>query len=384
MKTWQWPFLIAVVASIAQPSRAGTAIKPIEPTMLAPLVAAGTLPPVAQRLPVTPMIADMSPKWRSTGRHGGALRLLMGRSKDIRMLVVYGYARLVAHDHKLELRPDILERYEVEDGRRFRLYLRKGHRWSDGQPFTAEDFRYYWEDIANHRELAPLGPPRLLVVDGEKAQFRVIDETTVEFSWSKPNPYFLPAIAGTTPLYIYRPAHYLKKFHARYADPAKLEAMVKKSRRRNWAALHNRLDNQYKNDNPDLPTLQPWINHTKPPAQRFEFTRNPYYHRIDPAGRQLPYIDKVFMVIAHSKIIPLKAGAGEADLQARGLHFNNYTFLKEAERSENQRVRLWRTAKGAKLALFPNLNINDPVWRKLVRDVRFRRALSLFRTAVTN
>ena len=377
MKSWQWRLAAATVASLLAPPLTAGTIKPIEPAMLAPLVAAGTLPPVAQRLPVMPMVADMSPKWRQPGRHGGVLRLIMGRSKDIRMLVVYGYARLVGHDHNMELRPDILERYEVEDGRKFRLYLRKGHRWSDGHPFTAEDFRYYWEDIANLRELAPLGPPRLLVVEGEKAQFRVIDETTVEFSWSKPNPNFLPAIAGTTPLYLYRPAHYLKQFHARYTDPAKLKALVRKSRRRNWAALHNRLDNQYKNDNPKLPTLQPWINRTKPPAQRFEFARNPYYHRIDPAGHQLPYIDKVFMVIAHSKIIPLKAGAGESDLQARGLHFNNYTFLKEAERTEDQRVRLWRTAKGAKLALFPNLNINDPVWRKLVRDVRFRRALSL-------
>ncbi len=377
MKAWQWPFLIAVAASIADPSLAANGIKLVEPPMLASLVAAGTLPPVARRMPATPMVADMSPKWRSPGRHGGALRLLMGRSKDIRMLVVYGYARLVSYDHNMELRPDILERYEVEDGRRFRLYLRKGHRWSDGHPFTAEDFRYYWEDIANHPMLAPLGPPRLLVVGAEKAQFRVIDETTVEYSWSKPNPNFLPAIAGTTPLYIYRPAHYLKQYHARYADAAKLKEMVKKSRRRNWAALHNRLDNQYKNDNPDLPTLQPWINRTKPPAQRFEFSRNPFYYRVDPTGRQLPYIDKVFIVVAHAKIIPLKAGAGEADLQARGLHFNNYTFLKATERKENQRVRLWRTAKGAKLALFPNLNVNDPVWRKLTRDVRFRRALSL-------
>ncbi len=377
MITWRLPLLIAAAACVAAPLRAEAPIKPIEPSALAALVAAGKLPPVAQRLPMTPMIADMSPKWRKPGRHGGALRLLMGRSKDIRMLVVYGYARLVAYDHNMELRPDILERYEVEDGRRFRLHLRKGHRWSDGHPFTSEDFRYYWEDIANRKELAPLGPPRLLVVDGEKARFRVIDETTVEYSWSKPNPNFLPAIAGTTPLYIYRPAHYLKHYHAHYADPVELKAMVRKSRRRNWAALHNRLDNQYKNDNPKLPTLQPWINRTKPPAQRFEFTRNPYYHRVDPAGRQLPYIDKVFIVVAHHKIIPLKTGAGESDLQARGLNFNNYTFLKQGERKENQRVRLWRTAKGAKLALFPNLNINDPVWRKLVRDVRFRRALSL-------
>ena len=377
MKIRIWLSLFAAAASFTPASLAANSITPIEPPMLAPLVAAGKLLPVAQRLPVIPMVADMTPKWRMPGRHGGELRLLMGRSKDIRMLVVYGYARLVAYDHNMELRPDILERYEVEDGRRFRLYLRKGHRWSDGHPFTAEDFRYYWEDIANRRELAPLGPPRILMVDGEKARFRVIDETTVEYSWSRPNPYFLPAIAGATPLYIYRPAHYLRMYHTRYADPKTLKALVRKKRRRNWAALHNRLDNQYKNDNPKLPTLQPWINRTKPPAQRFEFTRNPFYHRIDPQGHQLPYIDKVFIVVAHHKIIPLKAGAGEADLQARGLHFNNYTFLKEAEKTEDQRVRLWRTAKGAKLALFPNLNVNDPAWRKLVRDVRFRRALSL-------
>ncbi len=179
MRTWQWRFAVAAAASILASSLGAATIKPIEPPMLAPLVAAGKLPPVAQRLPVSPMVADMSPKWRQPGRYGGALRLLMGRSKDIRMLVVYGYARLVGYDHDMELRPDLLERYEVEDGRRFRLFLRKGHRWSDGAPFTAEDFRYYWDDIANHRELAPLGPPRVLVVDGEKARFRVIDETTV-------------------------------------------------------------------------------------------------------------------------------------------------------------------------------------------------------------
>ena len=69
--------------------------------------------------------------------------------------------------------------------------------------------------------------------------------------------------------------------------------MVKKSGRRNWAALHNRRDNQYKNDNPKLPTLQPWVLRTKPPAQRFIFERNPYYHRIDQNGRQLPYADRV-------------------------------------------------------------------------------------------
>ena len=162
-----------------------------------------------------------------------------------------------------------------------------------------------------------------------------------------------------------------------YADADRLAKLVKKSGRRNWAALHNRRDNQYKNDNPKLPTLQPWGLKTKPPAQRFLFARNPYYHRVDQTGRQLPYADRVAMAVAAAGVIPLKTGAGESDLQARGIAFNNYTFLKEAEKRENFKVRLWQTAKGAHLTLCPNMNARDDVWRSLIRQVEFRRALSL-------
>jgi len=146
---------------------------------------------------------------------------------------------------------------------------------------------------------------------------------------------------------------------------------------RNWTALHTKLFHPYHTDNPDLPVLDPWVLKTKPPAEQFVFERNPYFHRVDPAGRQLPYIDKVALVIADSKIIPAKTGAGETDLQARYLRFDNYTFLKDAEDHNDYTVRLWRTAPGSQLALYPNLNVIDPTWRQLNRDVRFRRALSL-------
>jgi peptide/nickel transport system substrate-binding protein len=56
---------------------------------------------------------------------------------------------------------------------------------------------------------------------------------------------------------------------------------------------------------------------------------------------------------------------------------DNYTFLKTAAKRSNFDVRLWQTAKGAHMALYPNLNTNDPVYRALLRDLRFRRALSL-------
>ncbi len=48
----------------------------------------------------------------------------------------------------------------------------------------------------------------------------------------------------------------------------------------------------YRNDNPDLPSLEPWVLKTKPPAERIVFERNPYYYRVDGAGHQLPYIDR--------------------------------------------------------------------------------------------
>ena len=146
---------------------------------------------------------------------------------------------------------------------------------------------------------------------------------------------------------------------------------------RNWTSLHHSKDRQYRSDNPDLPTLQPWMLTTPPPTERFVFKRNPYYHRVDAKGRQLPYIDEVVMQIAANKIIPAKTGSGESDLQARYLRFDHYTFLKESEKHNDFSVRLWRTVTGAQLALYPNLNVEDPVWKKLLRDARFRRALSL-------
>ncbi len=105
--------------------------------------------------------------------------------------------------------------------------------------------------------------------------------------------------------------------------------------------------------------------------------RNPYYHRVDRLGKQLPYINRMLISLTDARLISAKSGAGEVDLQARGLNFKDYTFLKMGEERNDFSVRLWREARGSHLALYPNLNVNDPVWRKLLRDVRFRRALSM-------
>lgn len=336
-------------------------------------VESGKLPKVEERVPEEPAVAELE----TIGTPGGELRMLMGGPKDTRMMVVYGYARLVGYTPSLKFAPDILKSIEIEDNRIFTLHLRKGHKWSDGQPFTTEDFRYWFEDVAQNKHLSPSGLPISMQPQGKGPKFEVLSATAVRYSWARPNPLFLPDLAGPSPLYIYRPSHYLKQFHEKYADKATLDALVKEANQRNWAAYHNKLDAMYRDDNPDLPSLEPWLLKTRPPADRFIFERNPYYYRVDKQGNQLPYIDQVIMSIADSKIIPAKTGAGESDLQARYLRFDNYTFLKASEDRNRYKVRLWRTGPGSQLALYPNLNVNDDVWRGLVRDLRFRRALSL-------
>lgn len=369
--------LVATPAIAGQPAQEAPGTSWRETPSLARAVAEGRVPPVAERLPQTPSVVEPAREDWVPGRHGGALRTLIANPRDVRIMTVYGYSRLVRYAEDLALVPDILEGVDVEDGRRFTLRLRPGHRWSDGHPFTTEDFRFFWEDVLQHPQLFPAGPPVELVVDGELPEVEVLDAQRIRYSWSRPNPNLLPALAAAMPLYLHGPAHYLAQFHVDYADAEALERKVQAAGQRNWAALFTDNARQYRNTNVDLPTLDPWMLETEGVSTRYVFARNPYFHRVDPEGQQLPYLDRVIMNVADGKLIPAKAGAGEADLQARSLRFDNYTFLKRAEANHDIVVRLWRSAQGAHLALYPNLTTNDPVWREALRDVRLRRALSL-------
>ena len=343
--------------------------------------AADDLPPPAERLPETPR-ADLPqrPDWLP-GRHGGSLKMLDRGGRDARALVVFGYARLVGWERDAEgvarLVPDILEAVEVEEGRRFTLKLRKGHRWSDAEPFTTDDFRFWWQDIANNEVLSPAGPPAALLVDGQPPEVEILDQTRIRYSWPKPNNRFLPALAGTSPTFIYAPAHYLKRLHPQYRDPSILAAEAEAEGQPDWATRFRRLDVPFRYSNPDRPSLQPWINTTRPPSERFIGRRNPYFHRIDGAGRQLPYIDEVVIAKTRARLIPAQAATGQSDLQSIGLGFGDVSLLKEAEARGVIQLALWPIGRGSQLALYPNLNAADPAWRTLLQEVAFRRALSL-------
>ena len=281
-------FFLALAATLAFAPLAAHSDGPVlqESSFWAQEVNAGSLPHVQDRIPSEPLVVDLEAKGRSFGRQGGTLRTLISRTKDVRQMVVYGYARLVGYQPDYTLAPDILAAVDVEEGRKFTLHLRPGHRWSDGMPFTSDDFRYWWENVANDPDITPSGPPDFMIVDNRLGKVTFPDEHTVVFEWQIPNPNFLPLLAQASPPFIYRPAHYLSQFHKKFADPDALAEKIKAARVKSWAALHNKRDNMYKFDNPALPTLQPWINTSDKDSSRKLFVRNPYFHRIDSRGVQ--------------------------------------------------------------------------------------------------
>ncbi|NOD97303.1 ABC transporter substrate-binding protein [Ruegeria sp. HKCCD6228] len=373
------PLLLAAMLAFSGilPAAADTIPTPQESAFWSAEVESGNLPPVQERLPKDPLIVDLAAKGREFGKPGGTLRTMVTRSKDIRQMVVYGYARLVGFNQDYELVPDLLASYENEGNRKFTLKLREGHKWSDGSPFTSEDFRYWWEDVANNELLSPSGPPDFLIVEGKLPTVTFPDETTVIFEWDDPNPNFLQSLAQARPPFIYRPAAFLKQYHEKYADAEELAFQVEDARVKSWAALHNKLDNLYKFDNHELPTLQPWLNASSGKKIRHNFVRNPYYHRIDSKGVQLPYIDVVEMEIVAPGLVAAKTNAGESDLQGRGLAFRDASILKKGEAQGGYKTLLWKTGVASQIAIYPNLNFSDDVWRDVLRDVRVRRALSL-------
>lgn len=377
--------LLGMMATAALPSRlpaatTGQAPAPalsLESDLLQQRVAAGELPELSQRLPRNPRVIDLAAMGREPGRHGGSLRMLIGGQRDIRYVPINSYSRLVGYNLQLDLEADILASYTVEEGRRFTFHLREGHKWSDGSDFTAEDFSYYWHDVILNRDILRGGPPVALKVNGNVARFEVLDPLTVRYSWDLPMPELLPRLASPIPLTLALPSSYMRQFHASYQTPEKLAELVKRYRVDDWVGLHRKMSRQNRPENPDLPTLEPWRPRTQPPAEQFIFERNPYFHRVDELGRQLPYVDRMVLNVSTSDIISAKAATGESDLQAAGVDLPDYTLIKEAESRFPLKVSLWKRTRGSSVVLFPNLNCRDLVWRKLFQDVRMRRAMSL-------
>lgn len=337
-------------------------------------VAAGELPPVGERLPKEPLVVEPV---EEIGKYGGAWRFFIPAPKRTSYISAFAYEKLVRWDEEAKnIVPNVAKSWDVsEEGKVYTFSLREGMKWSDGQPFTADDFLFWYEDVVLNKELTPV-LPEYLMIGGEPVQMKKLDDYTVEFRFAASAGLFLNALAYEQD--VFRPKHYLQQFHPGYTSKDELEKMAKEEGFENWYQLFLEKDQFYWNHGLGYPVIEPWVLKSAYPSMQPVFERNPYYWKVDPAGNQLPYIDKVVnTVVEDPEVTNLKTMVGEADLQPLGLQFADYILFMESREKGDYRVLLWGTDIGSDITLFPNQNHQDPVLRKLIRDVRFRQALSL-------
>jgi peptide/nickel transport system substrate-binding protein len=350
-----------------------------ESPMLAERVRQNQLPPVAQRLPQTPLV--VKPHER-VGRYGGVWRQAMRGGSDNLLDRTIGYVRLVRWDAAwTRIEPDICERYEVNaDASVYTFHLRKGMRWSDGQPFTADDILFWYEDVLMNRELTP-AVPRWLRAGQGALTVEKRSETEVVFRFPGPNGQFLANMATNlgSDMVAAFPKHYLSRFHRKYNADG-LDALVRASGQPDWVRLFtNKITFPNRWRDAERPVLDPWkLTVPYVGTTRVTGERNAFFYKVDPDGNQLPYIDRVaFDILEDQQAIVLKAINGEIDMQTRHLDTTELrSVLVENQRRGN--YRLFKAPPAWSNALLINFNqtTKNATLREVFSNKQFRIALS--------
>ena len=285
--------------------------------------------------------------------------------------------------------PALAKSWEFSDGDRvFTIQLREGHKWSDGAPFTADDFVFWYEDIYLNEALVPV-PHASFAINGKQGRIEKVDDLTVNFVFEDPYPLFLTILGGTTFMGsghvtnrnfhggAYAPAHYLKQFHPTYTPQAEIDQMAADEDVEDWIALFRNKNQWYLN--PELPILGPWRTIEPINTPNWVMERNPFYYEVDTEGNQLPYIDRIQMGLAENlEVLNLRAIAGEYDLQERHTDIAKLPVFLENMQQGDYSVHLDPGAYGSDATLQINHSYDaDPETAKWLQTTDFRRALSL-------
>ncbi len=361
-----------------------------EAPQLAELVKAGKLPPAAERLPSEPLVIQ---PLHAVGRYGGTWRRAFIGPGDTE-----NGNRLVASDKPLfwdmtgsQIAPAVARAWEISpDGRTTTLFLRRGMKWSDGAPFTADDFMFWFEDLYGNKDIVPSPIPEMSA-GGKPGRMVTVDATTIRFEFDAPHLLFPSMLAGDTLIGggqaarqsgsgtfgAYAPAHYLKQFLPKYSSEAEVNAKARAAGFDNWVRLLKVRHNWAINT--ELPTLGPWKTTRPINSPVWAMERNPYYYAVDTAGNQLPYMDNVVMTLAdNTEIVNLRAMAGDFDMQERHIDLAKLPVILENRDRGNYDLHLDLAFNGADTALHFNLNYAaDAEIGRLLATADFRRALSL-------
>ena len=352
-----------------------------EPPILTDLVKEGELPPVAERVGGEPCVMKGI---EGTGKYGGTWIRIANSDGDAGIIFSrLGYANLVRWSplgHPIV--PHLAKSYTISpDNREFVFTLRKGMKWSDGHPFTADDVVFWWQHLCSDLNISAV-PPSIMMVRGKPGNVEKLGPRRVKFSFPEPNGIFLARMAtyeGTPPCNA--PAHYLSQYHPTIGDQAVIDAYMNARKLQSPIAAFRDVQSIF---NPEHPRVLPWVYRTYKANPPQTFVRNPYYCVVDSQGNQLPYVDRILVEVKSPDQLGISVAQGDVTMQARHVRYDQYTLLMSQRKKYGFDVYHWYPGDRSYYAIQPNLNRriepdkpSTKFKHELLNDRRFRQALSL-------
>lgn len=336
---------------------------------LAELVKSGKLPPLEQRLPKVPLtLAPLSGK----GQYGGRIRTFWRAGwNGFFQEHQYGHSALRWIDDGLGIAPGICDKWSANaDNSEWTLHFREGLKWSDGNPCTAADVIFWWEEVTQRTEA---GNPDSIPdfgqdANGKLAEFSKTDDYTLVIKYGTPAPLTAKRLAmwvnaNIGPRWII-PAHYVKQFMPKFNTEMK-----------DWTAFNEKANTF---TNPEMPNLNAWMLTKYEAGKGMTAERNPYYYCVDTEGNQLPYIDgEDWLATQDTQVELLQVRQGSIDwVHFHGFALSDISTLKDNSEAGGYEVLLWDGGSGTGMMYFCNYDIDDPKLSKLYRTPEFNQALS--------
>ena len=346
------------------------------------------LPPLSERIPEEPLVVV---PYESVGKYGGTFDALSNATEaGTSDFMSLRHVNLVRYSDDLQtIVPNVAKAWKWNDDyTELTFFLRKGHKWSDGAPFTGEDVKFWYDNLALDAKVIEK-PKDYVLVAGERMQVEVVDPQTVVFKLPAPKPGLLAHFA-THFGQGFQPKHFLGQFHpAINPDADKFaqsfgfadgyDAIKAYYGNSDWmdtaTPMLNSPDKVGKLPKAASPTLE---SHSviRETTEGRHFVANPYFHMVDTAGNQLPYINEQDELFINDKEVRLlKLVNGEVDYKSQSLQLSDAPLLLENQEKGKYKVQL--KPKIAMHAFSFNVTSADPEKRKVFGDLRFRQAMSI-------
>lgn len=208
--------------------------------------------------------------------------------------------------------PKLAKSIDIKNNLEYTVHLRRGLKWSDGKPLTADDVVFTWNDII-FKGYGNTSTRDNLYIEGKLPTVEKIDNYTVKFTTPVPFAPFLRQLSTPiAPKHIFLPVTKKGKayFHTFWGVSTKPDKFV---------------------------VSGPFKIREYTPAQRVTFIRNSNYYMIDKKEQKLPYLDRyIVYIVGDLNNEVLKFEAGELDiLSVRG---NNVARFKALEKQGNYEI----------------------------------------------